>query len=132
LRSTAAIGLGLVVVMALFLCTGSLVRALLPHPILWRAYDPGSNLLALAYRSFVTVVGSYLAARFAPRYPIYHALAIAALALAWSMGNAIVRFTYYDTGQARYPIALGLLALPCAWMGGVLYRRLHKMKEIKL
>jgi hypothetical protein len=27
-----------------------------------------------------------------------------------------------DVGPAWYPIALGLTTLPCAWLGGALYR----------
>jgi hypothetical protein len=39
-------------------------------------YDTGLVLLALSYRCVYGVVGSYIAARFAPRNPMRHAMAL--------------------------------------------------------
>ncbi len=83
-------------------------------------YDPGLNLLALAYRSVYAVVGSYIAARYAPHTPMRHALALGVVGLVLSVAGAIVTITRYDLGPNWYPIALVLIALPCAWLGGVL------------
>ncbi|MGH8501885.1 MAG: hypothetical protein ACREVE_05325 [Gammaproteobacteria bacterium] len=84
--------------------------------------DWSDNLLALAYRCVYAVVGSYIAARFAPRNPMRHALVLGVIGLLLSLAGAIATIPM-DLGPAWYPIALVVTALPCAWLGGVLYRR---------
>ncbi len=80
-----------------------------------------SSLLALAtvYRSLYSVIASYIIARLAPNRPMGHALLggfiglavnIAAVAATWNSG----------LGPHWYPIALAIVALPTAWMGGKL------------
>lgn len=82
--------------------------------------DPGLNLLALAYRIVYAVVGSYIAARFAPRNPMRHALALGVAGFVLSLAGAIATIPM-DLGPDWYPIALVVTALPCAWLGGVLH-----------
>ena len=76
-------------------------------------------LLATAYRSVYSVAGSYLAARLAPNRPMGHALALGVVGLVVSIAGAIIM---REAGPAWYPIALVVLAMPCAWVGGALYR----------
>jgi hypothetical protein len=83
--------------------------------------DPLLLLLALDYRCAYAVVGSYLAARFAPHAPMRHAVALGVVGLVLSVAGAIATIPM-DLGPAWYPIALVLTALPCAWLGGALYR----------
>jgi hypothetical protein len=83
---------------------------------------PG-NLLALAYRCVYAVLGSYIAARFAPHRPMRHALALGAIGLVLSLAGAIASIPL-NLGPSWYPIALVVTALPCAWLGGALHRRL--------
>lgn len=67
--------------------------------------------LALAYRSVYGVVGSYIAARFAPHAPMRHALALGAVGLVLSVAGAIAM---WDFGPNWYPVALVLTNLaPC-------------------
>jgi hypothetical protein len=91
-------------------------------------YDPGLNLLALAYRSIYAVVRSYIAARFAPHTPMRHALVLGVVGLVLSLVGAIVTITKYDLGPNWYPVALVLTALPCARLGGVLHRARHSKR----
>jgi hypothetical protein len=84
-------------------------------------HDPGLNLLALAYRSVYAVAGSYLAARLAPHDPMRHALALGLVGLVLSTAGALAAITA-DLGPSWFPVALVLTALPCAWLGGALYR----------
>ena len=79
-------------------------------------------LLATAYRGAYSVAGSYLAARLAPNRPMGHALALGVVGLAANTAGAIIM---RGVGPPWYPIALILLAMPCAWLGGVLSRRCH-------
>jgi len=121
-RSVAAVLLGFVAVVVLSLGTDQVLHALKVYPPWGQPmYDPGLNLLALAYRIVYAVVGSYIAARFAPHNPMRHALALGVVGLVLSVAGAIAMIPR-DLGPAWYPIALALTALPCAWLGGVLHR----------
>jgi hypothetical protein len=81
----------------------------------------GPLLLATAYRVFFGVAASYLTARMAPNRPLPHAMAgglvglllgIVGAAVTWNRGPAF--------GPHWYPLALIIVALPCAWLGGTL------------
>ena len=47
---------------------------------------------------------------------------LGAIGVPLSAIGAIVAITMVDVGPAWYPIALVLTTLPCAWLGGALYR----------
>jgi hypothetical protein len=122
-RSTAAVLLGFVAVVVLSLGTDQVLHALKVYPPWGQPlYDPRLNLLALAYRSVYAVVGSYVAARLAPRNPMRHAVVLGVVGVVLSVAGAIATIPM-NLGPAWYPIALALAALPCAWLGGVLHRR---------
>jgi len=124
-RSTAAVLLGFVAVVVLSLGTDQVLHWLAVYPPWGQPmYDPGLNLLALSYRLVYSVIGSYIAARFAPHAPMRHALALGVVGLVPSVAGAIVTIPM-DLGPAWYPIALVILALPCAWLGGVVHERKH-------
>jgi len=121
-RSAAAVLIGLVAVVVLSLGTDQLLHVLEVYPPWGQPmHDPGSNLLALSYRIACAVLGSYIAARFARRNPMRHALALGAVGIVLSLAGAIATIPM-DLGPKWYPIALVLTALPCAWLGGVLHR----------
>ncbi|MGB8474997.1 MAG: hypothetical protein WCE61_13005 [Candidatus Acidiferrum sp.] len=81
----------------------------------------GALLAATIYRTIYGVAGSYIAARFAPRSPMFHALVLGVLGFAVSILGAV---TTWNRGPAFgphwYPVALVVLALPTAWLGGKL------------
>jgi len=123
-RSIAAVLAGLIVILVLSLGTDRILHVLEVYPPWGQPmYDPGLNLLALAYRSVYAVLGCYLAARLAPHAPMRHALALGIVGVVLSSIGAIVATTMADLGPTWYPIALVLTALPCAWLGGGLHRR---------
>ena len=122
-RSTGAVLLGFLAVVILSLGTDQVLHWLKVYPP-WNEgmHEPGLNLLALAYRTVYTVLGSYITARFAPHAPMYHALVGGIIGLVLSTAGAIATIPM-DLGPAWYPIALAVTALPCAWLGGALYGR---------
>lgn len=123
LRSAGAVLLGFVTVVVLSLGTDQVLHVLQVYPPWGQPmHDPGLNLLALSYRIVYAVAGSYLAARFAPRSPMRHALVLGVLGLIVSVAGAIATIPM-DLGPAWYPIGLALTALPCGWLGGVLHSR---------
>jgi hypothetical protein len=121
-RSTGAVLSGLVVVFALSLGTDQGLHVLAIYPP-WGEpmHGAGLNLLALSYRIVYGIVGSYVAARLAPRHPMRHALILGGIGFVLSTLGAITAITMADLGPAWYPIALALTALPCAWVGGALH-----------
>ena len=74
-RSVAALFFGFVTVVVLSLVTDEVLHLLKVYPP-WSQpmYDSGLCLLALSYRIVYTVLGSYIAARYAPYAPMGHAL----------------------------------------------------------
>ncbi len=123
-RSTGAIILGFVAVVVLSLGTDEVLHLLKVYPPWGQPmFDPRSNLLALSYQMVYSVIGSYIAARFAPRNPMRHAMILGAVGFVLSIPGVIFITTHANLGPAWYPIALVVTALPCAWLGGVLYQR---------
>jgi uncharacterized membrane protein len=124
-RSTGAVLIGFVAVVILSLGTDQILHWLGVYPP-WGEpmYDRRLNLLALSYRLVYSVIGSYIAARFAPHSPMAHAVALGVVGLVPSVAGAIIAIPM-DLGPAWYPIAIVILAVPCAWLGGVLYRVRH-------
>jgi len=121
-RSTGAVALGFLAVVVLSLGTDQVLHMLEIYPPWGQPMrEPGLCLLALAYRTVYAVVGSYIAARFAPHAPMRHAMVLGVVGLVLSVAGAIATIPM-DLGPAWYPIALVLTALPCAWLGGVLHR----------
>ncbi len=123
LRSAAAVLSGFVAVVVLSLGTDQVLHVLQVYPPWGQPmFDPGLNLLALAYRSVYTVVGGYIAAKLALHNPMRHALALGIVGLVFGGVGAIVTITKYDLGPDWYPIALALTGLPLSLLGGALHR----------
>ena len=70
-RSVGAVFLGFITVVILSLGTDQVLHVLKVYPP-WGVpmYDSGLNLLALSYRIVYTIVGGYIAAKFAPPTPL--------------------------------------------------------------
>jgi len=119
-RSAGAIVLAMAAVVVLSLATDQLFHVLEVYPEWGQPmHEPGLNLLALSYRIVFGVLGGYVAARFAPRNPMRHALIVGFIGLVLSAAGAWAAIPM-NLGPAWYPIALVITALPCAWLGGVL------------
>jgi hypothetical protein len=122
-RSVAAILVGFVVVAALSLGTDQVLHVLAVYPPWGQAmHDPALNLLALTYRCVYTVLGGYLTARLAPYAPLRHALILGVVGLVVAAAGAIATIPMH-LGPSWYPVALVLTAVPCTWIGGVLWER---------
>lgn len=124
LRSIGAIVAGAIVGITLSLITDSLLMktGVLPEP----GHPAGSGplLLATIYRTVYGVLGAYIAARLAPSRPLLHAMVLGFIGFIVSIVGAVV--TWADAakyGPHWYPVALIVLALPTAWLGGKLRER---------
>ena len=121
-RSTVAVVAGVISVIVLSLGTDEMlqVAGVLPQP--GEAMpEPGLNLLALGYRCAFNVVGAYITALLAPRRPLRHVQLFALIGFVLGTIGAIVTIPM-KLGPAWYPILLTLSALPCAWLGWLIYR----------
>ena len=76
-------------------------------------------VLALGYRIVLSIVGCFITAKLAPQNPMKHALILGFIGIfLGTIGSVIaIRMNMSDTW---YPIALILVTLPCAWLGGKL------------
>jgi hypothetical protein len=89
--STFAIGAGFVTVFILSLATDQIFHILGIYPPWGEPMrGTGQNLLALSYRVIYAVLGSYIAARLAPRNPMQHAMILGAIGLVLSTLGAAV------------------------------------------
>lgn len=62
------------------------------------------------------IAGSYIAARFAPRRPMPHALILGVLSIVVSTIGAVLMWNKGPAfGPRWYPVALIVMAIPCAW-----------------
>ncbi len=125
-RSVWALLAGFLLVVILSLATDLILHAAGVFPPLGQRMSDGLFVLATVYRIIYSVLGSYVTARAAPYRPMLHALAGGVVGLVigtvgaaatWNRGPAL--------GPHWYPLALILIALPCAWVGG----RLREWQE---
>ena len=121
-RSIGAVVAGLLVGIILSLGTDAVMHLTGIFPPLGQAMSNGLFLLATAYRTVYNVAASYIAARLAPDRPMGHALALGVIGLVVSTVGAVVTWNRGpEFGPHWYPLALIVLAMPSAWLGGVLY-----------
>jgi len=122
LRSTGAVVAGFVAIVVLSLGTDQLLHALKVYPPWGQPMAGGLFALATAYRIVYTVAGGYLTARLAPYAPVLHAVILGLVGLVPGVAGVVVGIAKPDLGPLWYPIVLAVTGLPCAWVGGVLYR----------
>ena len=121
LRSLFAILAGFIVVVLAHVGTDALMHATGIFPPWGQPMSDGLFALATAYRSGWSILGSYITARLAPFNPMAHALAGACIGIVLSVAGTIATWNRGpEFGPHWYPIALIILALPCAWLGGKL------------
>ncbi len=120
-RSTLSILAGFALVVILSISIDIALRSLGIFPPLGKPMSDPLFLLATAYRTVIGVAGSYLTARLAPNRPMQHALLGGAIGLVLStIGAAATWNRGPDFGPHWYPLALVVLAMPTAWIGGKL------------
>ena len=126
-RSVLALLLCFVAVVFLSLGTDAMLRGLgLFPPINQPMNDQRLLVLAFAYRSLYSVIGGYLVARFAPYAPMGHALVSGVAGLVLGTAGVIAM---WNLGSHWYSIALAATALPYAWLGGILHRKVHSKRQ---
>lgn len=118
LRSIGAIAAGAAVAIVFSIASDVAMQAmgLLPRPGSAPPTD-GPLLIATIYRTLYGVLAAYLMARLAPHSPLLHALIGGAIGLLVCIIGAAATWNG-QYGPHWYPLALILLAMPQAWLGG--------------
>jgi len=120
-RSIGAVLAGMVAGIVLSIGTDMLLRVAGIFPAFGQPMSDPLYLLATAYRSIYSVAGAYITARLAPDRPMRHALILGAISLVVCIVGVVATWDKGpDFGPKWYPIALVVLAMPCAWAGGKL------------
>jgi peptidoglycan/LPS O-acetylase OafA/YrhL len=123
-RSVAAVIAGIVVGVVLTLITDVVLHAVGVFPAWGQPVGDRPLMLATAYRIVFGVVGSYVTARLAPDRPMRHAMIAGFIGFIVSIAGAVVTWNKGPAfGPHWYPLALIVIALPCAWVGGWMRER---------
>ncbi len=79
-------------------------------------------VIATIYRAAYGVAGSYITAWLAPYRPMQHALVGGAIGFVLGIAGAVATWNHVPSmGPHWYPLALVILAMPTAWLGGKLF-----------
>jgi len=120
-RSVVALLAGFVVGVAITLATDFVLHLVGIFPPLGQPTGSKPLVLATIYRTVYQVIASYITARLAPYGPMGHALVGGAIGLAICILGAAVTWNKGPAfGPHWYPVALIVLAMPTAWLGGKL------------
>ncbi len=119
-KTVVAIVLGFVSIVALSIGADMIMRSLGVFPTSGSMMLTRQFLVAFSYRVLISIFGCYLAARLAPNRPMFHAMCLGVIGVVFSALGVAGSYARPDLGPHWYPIALLLVTLPCAWVGGKL------------
>lgn len=118
-RSILAIFAGLVLVVVLSLVADFAMYALHFAPAPGQRMSDPLLVVAFAYRTLFAVLGCYLTARLAPFGPMLHAMIGGIIGFCLGAAGTVATWnTPQAAGAHWYPIAVALVAIPAAWLGG--------------
>ena len=121
-RSLLALLAGMLAGIILSIGTDIVLHVIGLFPALGEPVSSRFLALATVYRSVYGVIGAYIAARLAPSQPMTHALVLGIVGFVVSIIGAVVTWNKGPAyGPHWYPVALGVLAIPTAWVGGKLF-----------
>ncbi len=121
-KSIGAVLAGIVVGAVLSIGTDLALAALHVFPPLGStAFLPWMLAVALVYRCVYTFASGYLTAMLAPQRPMRHVIILGIVGILVSSAGVVAG---WKLSEHWYPIALVVIALPCAWLGGRL--RVHE------
>jgi hypothetical protein len=122
LRSIGAVMAGMVADIILSIGTDVSLNKVGIYPALGQPMGGNLLLLATVYRSVFGAVAGYITAWLAPDRPMQHALAGGAVGLVLASVGAAVTWNHLPSLEPHwYPVTLIVLAMPCAWLGGILH-----------
>jgi len=118
-RSVLALLAGFAVAVLLSLVTDIVLHKTGFYPPLGQPNSSSQLIVSTIYRTLFGILSAWVTARVAPYKPMSHALVGGAIGSAAALAGAILTWNR-NLGPHWYPIALVVLALPTAWIGGKL------------
>lgn len=129
LRRIGAVFAGLVLVVILDIAIDVFMHATGIYPPWFQPMRTSLWLLAIGYRMIDGTIGGYVAARLAPDRPMAHALALGIIGFVMSVAGLVATWNRGpEFGPKWYPLALVVVSLPCALLGGFLRARQLKAR----
>lgn len=122
-RSIGAVAAGFVAVFVLSLGTDQVLHVLKVYPPWGEPMAGALFVLATAYRVVYTVLGGYITARLAPHAPLRHAVILGFVGLVPGIAGVLVNIAKPELGPLWYPVVIAVTGVPCAWLGGALFRQ---------
>jgi hypothetical protein len=122
-RSIAAIVVGFFAIVILSIGTDVLMHQLGIFPRNGQGMTNRLFVLATGYRTLISIFGCYLAAKLAPSKPMKHAIWLGVIGIFFALIGVAVSWQHPELGPHWYPVALVVVALPCAWIGGKIRER---------
>jgi len=124
LRSVGAVVAGLLFVIIITTATDALLHATRIFPPWGQPMSDSLFVLAFAYRIVYGIAGGYVTARIAPNKPVNHAVLLGVAGFVLSLAGAAATWNRGpEFGPKWYPLALIVIAIPTAWLGGKLVSR---------
>lgn len=124
LRRVGAVGAGFIAVGVLDTAIDFVLHATGVYPPWFTPMATPLWFLAIGYRMVDGVIGGYITAQLAPDWPVRHALALGVLGFLMSIAGVLATWNKGpEFGPKWYPLALVVIALPCALIGGKLAAR---------
>jgi len=118
-RSILALLAGFAVAVVLSLLADVILHAIHYYPPMGQPPTSPELVVSTLYRTLFGILSAWVTARLAPYKPLGHALLGGAIGAILALGGAIATWKM-NLGAHWYPIALVVLALPTAWIGGKL------------
>ena len=104
--------------------TDAVMHAIGYFPPIGQSLSSGPLISATIYRAIYGIIGAYVASRIAPNRPMLHVMVLGTLCLIVCIAGAVITWNRGpEFGPHWYPVALIVLALPTAWLGGKLGER---------
>jgi hypothetical protein len=119
-KSIGAVAAGVIFVVVVTTIVDIVLHAVHVFPPMDQPIDDRLAALATAYRIVISVAGAWLTAWLAPDRPMRHAMWGGCLGVVIGLVGVVATWNL-GLGPHWYPIALVLLAMPQAWIGGTIY-----------
>ena len=124
LRRVGAVLAGVIVVVFLDITLDVIMHATGIYPPWFQPMATHLWVVAVAYRMVDGTIGGYVTAWLAPDRPVFHALALGIVGFLLSTMGAVATWNRGpEFGPAWYPMALVVISIPCALLGGFLRSR---------
>jgi len=127
-RSVGAVVAGFICTALLSVGTDAFMHARGIFPPSGEAMSAGLFVLAAAYRLVFTVLGGYVTAALAPRWPMGHVFILGAIGTLAAIAGTVATWNAGpEFGPHWYPLLLVVTAMPSVWAGGRWWLRRQRL-----